>query len=226
MNRLLSLAVLGLAAVSADAASMSFTLEAPGQLTTTAFLPGETLVETFGSETPGTPFGPAVRPIGTYSAGAVVSPANDWGFSTYLAMGAQSGTKMYQLTFNEDQDYFGLYWAALDGRNELQFWNDGSLVASFGRNEFLASPDMTGAHFGKPGTGINMGEAYAFVNFFADDAASRFDMVRFVNGGTDTGFETDNHTIRSMSGGQVPEPSTYVMAGVALAAGLAWKRRK
>ena len=78
MNRLLSLAVLGLAAVSANAASMSFTLEAPGQLTTTAFLPGETLVETFGSETPGTPFGPAVRSIGTYTAGAVVSPANDW----------------------------------------------------------------------------------------------------------------------------------------------------
>lgn len=226
MNRFLSLAVLGLAAVSVNATSISFTVEAPGQKTTTAFLPDETVVETFGSETPGTAFGPAARPIGTYSGGAVVSPANDWGFSTYLALGAQSGTTIYQLTFDQDQDYFGLYWAALDGRNQLQFWNDGSLVASFGRNELLASPGMTAAHFGKPGTGINMGEAYAFVNFFADDAASRFDMVRFVNGGTDTGFETDNHTIRSMSGGQVPEPSTYVMAGVALAAGLAWKRRK
>jgi hypothetical protein len=226
MNRLLYLAVLGLAAGSVNAASISFTVEAPGQMTTTAFLPGETLVETVGSETPGTPFGPAARPIGTYTAGAVVSPANDWGVSTYLAMGAQSGTKMFQLTFEGDQDYFGLYWAALDGRNELQFWNDDSLVASFGRTELLASSDVAATHFGTPGTGINMGEAYAFVNFFADDAASRFDMVQFVNGSTDTGFETDNHTIRSMSGGQVPEPSTYVMAGVALAAALAWKRRK
>ncbi len=226
MNKLLSLALLGWTAISINAAGISFTVEAPGQMTTTAFLPGQTIVETFDSETPGSPFGSASRPIGGYTAGAIVSPANDWGFSTYLALGAQSGSTSYELNFGSDQDYFGLYWAALDGRNELQFWNDGSLVASFARGDLMASPDLTPAHYGKPGTGINMGEAYAFVNFFADDAASRFDMVRFVNGATDTGFETDNHTIRSMSGEQVPEPSTYVMAGTALAAALAWKRRK
>jgi hypothetical protein len=65
---------------------------------------------------------------------------------------------MYQLTFNATRIILvsiGQRWTGATNSNSgttAAWWRP------FGRNEFLASPDMTAAHFGKPGTGINMGK--------------------------------------------------------------------
>jgi hypothetical protein len=185
-------------------ASIIATVEAPGVQSTT--MPG-VITQDFNGFAPGA-FAGGVTNIGTYSTGAeIVSPDAFGGAnaSNYNSVGTQSGTTSYSLTFAGLQSYFGLYWMAIDGQNELQFYNNGNLVQTFFSNTIqalLVNPD---AYLGNPNNGLDPTEHFAYVNFHAD-ASSSFDEVVFSNFNTGTGFETDNHSIAA-----VPEPGAYVI---------------
>lgn len=214
------LSVLSLACASSAHAGIIFTVEAPGlQFSTRAGV----LVETFDSLSNGA-LGAYNSVLGQYSAGGQIETNTPWGGSNqtpYAALGAQSGTTSYTLNFGRHITYFGLYWAAADWRNVLEFYDGATLVGSFGTADWADT--LPASYFGNPNTGENTWEKYAFLNFDAIKGV-KFDSVRFVNAVTDTGFETDSHTIYADA--PVPEPATWAMiVGAAIVLGLAQKRR-
>jgi hypothetical protein len=107
--------------------------------------------------------------------------------------------------------YFGFWWSAGDGNNRLEVTRADGSVETFTTQSIINSPALQGSpdgngvgvvdgHFGNPTTnsppgvnGQNSGEAYAFVNIYALDEASKITSVRFITSGS--GFESDNHTI-------------------------------
>jgi hypothetical protein len=199
-------------------ASIIITAEAPGVQATT--MPG-TITENFDSLTPG-PLGAFVSPIGTYSSGAEIVGPNAFGGAdqtNYVAVGAESGTTSYTLTFDGPQSYFGLYWSAADADNVLEFFDGATMVGEFSTATALGP--LSSAYFGNPNNGDDPGEKFAFLNFNSNSPSTDFTSVEFING-LGTGFESDNHTILAAT----PEPSEYgfVMGGVVLA-GLLIRRR-
>ena len=107
--------------------------------------------------------------------------------------------------------YFGFWWSAGDGNNRLEVTRADGSVETFTTQSIINSPALQGSpngngvgvvdgHFGNPTinnppdvNGQNSGEAYAFVNIYALDEASKITSVRFITSGS--GFESDNHTI-------------------------------
>lgn len=221
--------LVSLAALNTAHAGIIFTTEAAGVQQTTV---SSTITETFDLLPTGS-LGAYNSLIGNYSGGAVISDPNEWGGagqSRYVAVGAQSGTTSYSLSFASDLNYFGLSWQAGDAKNELRFFNDGNLVQSFSTNTVFAS--LSNSYKGNPNTGQNMGEKYAFFNFVATNGTV-FDQVMFYNNGTSTGFETDNHTILRLVDPQIPtleaetpEPATIALVGAAMLALVLKRRRK
>jgi hypothetical protein len=133
--------------------------------------------------------------------------------------GAAGGTGNYiteaTLTLNTPASYFGLWWSAGDGSNQLNFYLSGNLVASFG-STILNS--LSEDYNGNPNAGQfykqNWGEKYAFINFYGANGFT-FDQVQSIGGG----FENDNWTIRNpaygsnlYTGTESPNvlPGTYV----------------
>lgn len=199
-------------------ASIIITAEAPGVQATT--MPG-TITENFNSLTPGA-LGAFVSPIGTYSSGAEIVAPNAYGGAdqtNYIAVGAQSGTTSYTLTFDGLQSYFGLYWSAADANNVLEFFDGGTMVGDF--TTATALGPLSSAYLGNPNTGADPGEKFAFLNFNSTSPSTDFTSVEFLNS-LGTGFESDNHTILAPT----PEPSEYgfLLGGVALV-GLLIRRR-
>jgi hypothetical protein len=137
--------------------------------------------------------------------------------------------------------YFGFWWSAGDGDNQLTVNMQDSTSVVFTTDAIINSPNLatTGGptgkgHFGNPTAnflGQNDGEAYAFVNIYARNDDSRITDVVFETIG-DSGFETDNHTViaelidpGSQTGQDVPLPATIplVVAGLGL---IGWTRRR
>ncbi|MCB0201390.1 MAG: CSLREA domain-containing protein [Anaerolineae bacterium] len=103
--------------------------------------------------------------------------------------------------------YFGFWWSAGDGSNVLEITRVDGTVETFTTQSIMNSPALQGSpncpdagtatcHFGNPTTaflGQNAGEAYVFVNIYAQNEASKIVSVRFT--ATTGGFESDNHTV-------------------------------
>jgi len=120
-------------------------------------------------------------------------------------------------------NYFGLWFSALDAGNELQFYEDGTLVYTFTPAIFQslvgACPAASNPFCGNPNNGDDKGEQFAFLNFF--DVGGYFDEVVFTET-TSAGFESDNHTVGYMSpitpsgtvipdAGSAPEPRPLLL---------------
>lgn len=219
--RTILLGVCLMAGVSTLSATIIFTPEAAGVQSTT--VANVTTVD-FNSLIPGA-LGTYVSPIGTYSTGAEIVAPNAFGGSNqtrYISVGAQSGTTTYSLTFNSLQSFFGLYWAAGDAQNSLEFFNGATLLATFTTSQVNAG--LSSAYNGNPNTGQDLTEKFVYLDFTSNALGTNFNRVVFLNNGTGTGFETDNHSILASAG--VPEPSTYafMLGGLGLI-GLMVRRR-
>ncbi len=205
---------LALAMPAAARAGVIMTVEAPGvQYSQQA----NAVVETFDDPMLLGPHTALASAIGNYTAspnGAVVVVGDNFGGSNqtqYIAIGAQSGQTDLTLTFNTAQSYFGFYFAAIDGQNLVQAFDESNnLVQTV--NDSTVYPLLMNdpAYFGNPNLpGVNTGEAYVFVNLFGT-MGTKFSKIVFSNMGTGTGLESDSHTIVSA----VPEPSSLVAAGL------------
>jgi hypothetical protein len=226
--RLVALAVCAFILIlpSISRAGLVVSVEAPGVQSTTVGFP--VLVETFNARTVGS-YTTINSAIGTYTAsspGAAVVAANAFGGASqtrYISVGAQSApTTTMDLTFFAPQAYFGLYWAAVDAQNSLELYSGNMLIGTITRSTIIGFTGNSGSYYGNPNTGQNTSEPYVFLNISGTQATT-FDRVRFVNNGTGTGFETDNHTISA-----VPEPTSLVSVGLGVLVGFAGygRRRK
>jgi hypothetical protein len=227
-----SLAALAASAVlllspSASRAGYTVTVDAPGvQASTVAGVTTETFdARSIGSYTT------LNSSIGQYTATtpgfAVLGPDSYGGAdqTRYMAVGAQSGQTSATLTFFAPQSYFGLYWSAVDGLNSLVVFNGATPVLTVNEGSIFALLAATGhaaSYFGNPNNGQDRSEPFVYLNIFGT-AGSQFTSVSFLNNGTYSEFESDNHSIASA----VPEPSSIVLLGLGATAltGISLRRR-
>jgi hypothetical protein len=245
---------LGLALVMASPAmAVNFTVslesEQPGTQTSTSgfFVVG---VEDFNGRATGagqdfiSDFGGSSVFTGTYT-GVGVSNANQFGGADgagQFANAPSRATYTLDLASTEPQGvtYFGFWLSALDGNNNLTFFQGGQELFTFNAADarsFINGLPNSGDYFGNPNApfaGQNSREPYSFLNFYAR-GNTRFDQVVFSQG-TSGGYESDNHTVGRwsrisgtvVSGSDVvPEPASWAMliAGFGLV-GAAMRRRQ
>lgn len=226
----------------------------------TASVYSDTTTETFESLATGTYNSSYTSTIGTYqlsNTSKMAIVANDQygtGTGKYMSFGAQSGTSgAITLNFNAPQSYFGFSWNAGDSNNGLSFYRGSELLGSYSTATILAKLSGTtvtaidgvttynsSQYKGQPVSGQNSGQPYGFINII--DTNGAFDRVVFTNNNTtSTGYETDNHTIRTTAPGAnntfvavgsttppaVPEAGTVTLLGLGLSAmGMVVTRRR
>jgi len=133
-------------------------------------------------------------------------------------------------------NYFGLWFSALDGGNELQFYEDDTLLYTFTPELFLklvGACQGGNAFCGNPNNSKDSTEQFAFLNFYdTDSAIPYFNKVVFTQT-TGAGFESDNHTVGYMDPiketgtvvGETPEPGSVVLLLSGLLALIAVRRQ-
>jgi len=227
----LAAVVVGAAIGSQSAhAAINVSVEAAGVQASTR---SNLTTEDFNSRTLGT-FTSLGTSIGSYSAAdnhtaIILAPTADGGAyggannTQYVSVGAQAGNTggTMVLSLNGPANYFGLWWAAMDSQNILKIYSGGvggTLLGTY-TAATMASYVTGSGYNGNPNNGLNTNEKYAYVNFDGT-AGTTFDTITFTNSSS-TGFESDNHSIRS-----VPEPSALAMGAAASVLGLALARRR
>ncbi len=127
------------------------------------------------------------------------------GDGKYMAIRSGANVK---LVFDNPVRYFAFAWPAGDGQNNIKILRNGQVIGTFetadviallpkNTNNFITSINgtqySTYDYYGKPGTGQNSGEPYAFLHYVATEGLA-FDEIVFDmgNGGE---FENDNHTL-------------------------------
>ena len=144
-----------------------------------------------------------------------------------------STTSSYTLTINTPVNYFGLWFSALDGGNQLQFYRDSVLLYTFTPATYQslvgACPSSSNAFCGNPTTkfkGQDSGEQFAYLNFV--DTDGMFNKITFTQTTSGGAFESDNHAVAILNNptgnGQLgtaivtPEPSSWILALTGLGA--------
>ncbi len=167
---------------------------------------------------------------GTYT-NVNISGSNNYGGVGMSVYPTAHGTTSYTLSLSEDVNYFGMWWAAGDPGNLLQFYLNDSLVASYSTAAaFAALPDEFKGNFHYIPE-VNTSEFYAYLNFHGTDGTV-FNKIVFSNSGN-SGFESDNHAILKAADpgdgidvSETPEPSTFALIGsAAIALGILRRRR-
>jgi hypothetical protein len=223
---LLSAALLG--SITFAHAGLTFTIEDPGVQASP--VPG-VIVETFDSGSPGA-FSGSIA-VGSLSVGgAKVSPDAFGGSlgSQYYAVGAQSGATEATLALSSPQHYFGMWWAAGDMGNRLEFYNGSSLLAAYAVGDII--PLLSAGYFGNPNNGLNALEPYVYLDF-TTTGSDEISSVKFINSGG-SGYEMDNFSVTDAiitppgtpPGRALPDGgSTFALLGSAVALGVAFRRQ-
>ncbi|MBE0651128.1 MAG: LruC domain-containing protein [Bacteroidales bacterium] len=159
--------------------------------------------------------------IGNYyqtSGGSFIEADNQYGAGTGNYMAVEVGGKV-DLVFNKPVTYFGFAWPAGDGQNTITIYRKGQVIGTFNTADVIkmlpnnnhnyikaidGSKYRTSDFYGKPGTGQDAGEPFAYLHFVASSGMA-FDKVEFTMG-QGGNFENDNHTILT-SGTPQPQGS-------------------
>lgn len=184
----------------------------------------------------------------SYSGEATITPNGIYGAYN---QGNYVGVGQYQrldVTFEASQ-YFGLSFTAIDPFNNIRIYSGNDLLLDLPAATLLYHvPDSQGAtiaaidgsqyntqtYYGQPVTGENMGEIYTYLHFIASNSTT-FDRVVFSQTGPGGSFESDNHSILKTAPTipdslafvtSVPEPSTPLLAGLALATAALLRKRR
>ncbi len=148
--------------------------------------------------------------VGTYKqtgGQSYVKNDDQYGAGTGKYMSIRTGADV-RLIFDNPVEYFAFAWPAGDGQNNIKVYRDGQVIGTFETSDIIAllpknasnyitsingSLYSTYDYYGKPGTGQNSGEPYAFLHFVSTSGLA-FDEIEFAmgNGGE---FENDNHTL-------------------------------
>lgn len=110
----------------------------------------------------------------------------------FLTVGSYNTSDLV-IDFDVDSDYFGFYFGSIDTYNNLQFFNDGKLIAA-----------LTGSDIRAQANGDTSTTGSRFVNIFAEEGEN-FDQVVFQSNAR--AFETDNHAYRLAN---VPTPAAVL----------------
>ncbi|MFO0891915.1 MAG: hypothetical protein U0790_22615 [Isosphaeraceae bacterium] len=179
-------------------AGILLTVEAPEVQASS--VPG-VLTESFGALAPGV-WSSYFSAIGEYSGRFAAVPPDAYGGaerSLYFSVGIQSQSIEARLDLGTARAYFGFLWCAGDGLNQLDFYDNATLIQSFRTADVIAAlgrfPNRSD-YYGNPNNGENRSEPYAYLNFFARDGTV-FDAIVFRNDNQATGFESDNHSVRT-----------------------------
>jgi hypothetical protein len=173
-----------------------------------------------------------------YTGSLTRSAANAYGGAGGTGYYPTVTDSSYTLTLTVSGDipgvnYFGLWFSALDNGNQLQFYENTTLLYTFTPADFAALVGACpgSAFCGNPNNGDDANEQFAFLNFFDEDGY--FNKIVFTET-TSAGFESDNHTVAYMnpvvpSGTLIdgPEPNSMALlaAGAAILMGLKWRSR-
>src|SRR5690606_15499653 len=127
--------------------------------------------------------GVRVRGADVYGGASANSPEN----YAVVGLGENSSlTRSYSVTFSDTGasglNYFGFWLSALDGGNQLTFFNGANEVGFFDSASVISHLNAaTGSNYsdymGNPFGGGNSGEPYAFLNFYLEEGT--FDRVVF-----------------------------------------------
>ena len=139
--------------------------------------------------------------VGTFDS-LYIADANVWGGAYEESTGQTSKfswvgsnwTPTTTLTLDQSSSYFGFWWSAGDGNNQLTFYDNDNIVAQYTTESMFGSLNLSQDYYGNPLTGQNPGEPYAFINFFGD-AETSWNKIEFTQTGGG-GFESDNYTTR------------------------------
>lgn len=165
---------------------------------------------------------------GTYSGDFVVTGATQYGGAggtgNFIDTTTPNGDPgSYTLTLSQSVDYFGLWFSALDGGNQLAFYNGSTLVYSFSPADYTslvgACPSGSNAFCGNPSgafAGDDNGQLYAYLNFL--DTTGTFNKIVFTENPAIGQFESDNQAIAqnvsTIPGTPLtPEPSSLMLLG-------------
>ncbi len=176
---------------------------------------GTLITETFNSfAVPNTSWAPLpagyTSPIGTYyqtSGQSHVKADDQYGSNSGNYMSIKVGGKV-NLKLNSSVNYYGFAWSAGDGDNTIKIIRSGQVIGTFSTADVIAELPNSSSHtvtainsntyttnqyYGKPGTGQNSTEPYAYLHFVAS-AGLAFDEIELTMGAGGE-FENDNHTV-------------------------------
>lgn len=148
--------------------------------------------------------------IGTYyqtGGDSYIKQDDQYGAGSGNYMAIKVGGQV-NLEFTSPQKYFGFAWPAGDGSNTIKVLRNGVVIGTFTTSDVISllpnnssnsitsidnTTYTTDLYYGKPGTGQNSNEPYAYLHFYASDGMA-FDEIQLEmsNGGE---FENDNHSI-------------------------------
>jgi hypothetical protein len=128
------------------------------------------------------------------------------------------------LTLAQPASYFGFWWSAGDTNNRVALYSGSTLYGTFSTADLVkflkngvgtiqplaGSPYNSSDYFYNPNlpSGSNdAGEPFAYISFTITGAT--IDKIAFYNTTTETGFESDNHSVIFM-GNTVVIPTTFV----------------
>ncbi|PLX13772.1 MAG: hypothetical protein C0598_02835 [Marinilabiliales bacterium] len=151
-----------------------------------------------------------VSVLGTYSqtsGDSYIQQDDQYGAGSGNYMAVKVGG-VVNLELNNPVTYFGFAWPAGDGSNTIKILRNGAIIGTFSTSDVISllpnnssntitsingSTYTTDLYYGKPGTGQNSGEPYAYLHFYSSPGMA-FDEIQLEmsNGGE---FENDNHSI-------------------------------